>query len=95
MRLTAAARRLTSAALSVEAAASEAGYGSSAAFVRAFQREFGETPARWRRGRLDRDGPRADPRRSLPAPPSLAATAMLRSRGDARRNAATVSSQKS
>jgi AraC-like DNA-binding protein len=49
MRLTAIARRLSSAALSVERAAEEAGYGSSAAFVRAFQREFGETPARWRR----------------------------------------------
>jgi len=51
MRLTAIARRLASAALSVETAAEEAGYGSSAAFVRAFQREFGETPARWRRRR--------------------------------------------
>jgi len=51
MRLTAVARELTSATLSVEAAAEEAGYGSSAAFVRAFQREFGETPARWRRQR--------------------------------------------
>ena len=51
MRLTAIARRLASAALSVETAAEEAGYGSSAAFVRAFQREFGETPARWRRKR--------------------------------------------
>jgi len=53
LRLTAAARRLTGAALGVEAAALEAGYGSAAAFVRAFQREFGETPARWRRRRLD------------------------------------------
>ncbi len=51
MRLTAIARRLVSTALSVESAAEEAGYGSSAAFVRAFQREFGETPARWRRRR--------------------------------------------
>ncbi len=59
LRLTAAARRLTSADLSVEAAAFEAGYGSAAAFVRAFQREFGETPARWRRLRLGR----------LPLPP--------------------------
>jgi len=59
LRLTAAARRLTSAALSVEAAALEAGYGSAAAFVRAFQREFGETPARWRRRRLHREPPRS------------------------------------
>ncbi|MFI4934989.1 MAG: helix-turn-helix domain-containing protein [Caulobacterales bacterium] len=64
LRLTAAARRLASAALSVEAAAAEAGYGSSAAFVRAFQREFGETPARWRRLRADRDASLADLHRS-------------------------------
>ncbi|HTX49657.1 MAG TPA: AraC family transcriptional regulator, partial [Caulobacteraceae bacterium] len=49
MRLTSAAHRLARERLSVEAAADEAGYSSSAAFVRAFQREFGETPARWRR----------------------------------------------
>lgn len=55
LRLTAIARRMATTALSIEAAAEEAGYGSSAAFVRAFQREFGETPARWRRGRVDRD----------------------------------------
>lgn len=58
MRLTAIARRLSTAALSVESAAEEAGYGSSAAFVRAFQREFGETPARWRRRRSGRAGSR-------------------------------------
>jgi AraC-like DNA-binding protein len=51
MRLTAIARRLATEALSVEAAAEDAGYSSAAAFVRAFQREFGETPARWRRHR--------------------------------------------
>jgi AraC-like DNA-binding protein len=49
MRLTAVARQLATEPLSVEAAAEQAGYSSSAAFVRAFQREFGETPARWRR----------------------------------------------
>jgi len=54
MRLTAIARRLANAALSVGTAAEEAGYSSSAAFVRAFQREFGETPARWRRERAAR-----------------------------------------
>jgi AraC-like DNA-binding protein len=75
MRLTTAARRLASAALSVEATASEAGYGSAAAFVRAFQREFGETPARWRRRRLDRDEPRADLRRSVSGRLSSAAHA--------------------
>ena len=72
LRLTAAARRLTSAALSVEAAALEAGYGSAAAFVRAFQREFGEPPARWRRARLSRESPRPErPRRSVRVPPRL------------------------
>jgi AraC-like DNA-binding protein len=54
IRLTAAARRLAGASLSIDAAADEAGYSSAAAFVRAFQREFGETPARWRRHRSDR-----------------------------------------
>lgn len=49
MRLTAVARRLASSSLSVEDAAGEAGYSSAAAFVRAFEREFGETPARWRK----------------------------------------------
>lgn len=59
MRLTATARRLASEALSVEAAAEDAGYSSAAAFVRAFQREFGETPARWRRRRRgDETAPR-------------------------------------
>jgi AraC-like DNA-binding protein len=57
LRLTAIAHRLSSAAISIEAAAEEAGYGSSAAFVRAFQREFGETPARWRRDHGSRSGP--------------------------------------
>jgi AraC-like DNA-binding protein len=51
MRLTAIARRLAGESLSIEAAADAAGYSSAAAFVRAFQREFGETPARWRRQR--------------------------------------------
>jgi AraC-like DNA-binding protein len=59
MRLTAVARRLVADLLSVEAAADEAGYSSSAAFVRAFRREFGETPARWRR-RRESSGLRAE-----------------------------------
>lgn len=66
LRLTTIARRMASAQLSVEVAADEAGYSSSAAFVRAFQREFGETPARWRRGRTSRDE-HAAPRRPAPA----------------------------
>ena len=55
----ASARRIAGTTLSVEAAAEEAGYSSSAAFVRAFQREFGETPARWRRARALADDRRA------------------------------------
>ncbi len=62
LRLTAAAHRLASERLSVEVAADEAGYSSSAAFVRAFQREFGETPARWRRRRRDVEPLRAKAR---------------------------------
>lgn len=61
LRLTAIARRFAEEPLSVEAAAEEAGYSSSAAFVRAFQREFGQTPARWRR---QRPGPDTAGRRS-------------------------------
>ncbi len=65
MRLTAIARKLVVGAVSVEAAADEAGYSSAAAFIRAFQREFGETPARWRRqfeGRSPEAAPRRPPR---------------------------------
>lgn len=61
LRLTGIARRIASTSLTVDAAAEEAGYGSAAAFVRAFQREFGETPARWRRGRSGRGGRVGDP----------------------------------
>ncbi len=66
LRLTTVARRMASAQLSVEVAADEAGYSSSAAFVRAFQREFGETPARWRRGRTSRDDRKATRRTASP-----------------------------
>jgi AraC-like DNA-binding protein len=60
LRLTAVARRLASEGLSVEAAAEAAGYSSAAAFVRAFQRAFGETPAHWRRRRSP-DSPETSP----------------------------------
>ncbi|MFA7637732.1 MAG: AraC family transcriptional regulator [Parvibaculum sp.] len=49
LRLATVARRMAAEDLPVEAAAEAAGYRSAAAFVRAFQREHGETPARWRR----------------------------------------------
>jgi AraC family transcriptional activator of mtrCDE len=68
MRLTAVARQLASFDLSVEAAAEAAGYSSAAAFVRAFQREFGETPARWRRRRT-REG--AGRLRAAPPPRAI------------------------
>jgi len=67
LRLTAAARRIATTTLSVEAAAEEAGYSSSAAFVRAFQREFGETPARWRRARKSRNDRQIPVRVARPA----------------------------
>lgn len=51
LRLTTVARRLIDEPLGIESAADAAGYSSAAAFVRAFQREFGDTPARWRRRR--------------------------------------------
>lgn len=49
IRLTMTARSFLTEQLSVEEAADMAGYSSAAAFVRAFQREFGQTPAKWRR----------------------------------------------
>jgi len=49
LRFAEARRRMLIENLSVEAAGEIAGYSSSAAFVRAFQRQYGETPARWRR----------------------------------------------
>lgn len=52
IRLTMTARRLLTERLSIEEAADLAGYSSAAAFVRAFQREFGLTPAKWRRQQL-------------------------------------------
>jgi AraC-like DNA-binding protein len=78
MRLTATARRLATEALSVEAAAEDAGYSSAAAFVRAFQREFGETPARWRRRR------RGDETWSRRAAPQSPPQSTRRTRNEAR-----------
>jgi AraC-like DNA-binding protein len=70
LRLTNVARRMAAAQLSVELAADQAGYSSPAAFVRAFQREFGETPARWRRGRTSHDDRTAARRAPSPPPPT-------------------------
>ena len=50
-RLQLAARRLTSTPRSVAEIASEVGYESEAAFNRAFKREFGSPPAKFRRER--------------------------------------------
>lgn len=52
-RLTLAAQRLHRESTSLNRIAERVGYESQAAFTRAFKREFGVTPARWRReGRL-------------------------------------------
>lgn len=51
IRLALISRRLAIERLPLDAAAELAGYGSAAAFIRAFQREFNETPARWRAAR--------------------------------------------
>ncbi|MBS0521569.1 MAG: helix-turn-helix transcriptional regulator [Proteobacteria bacterium] len=48
IRLALIARKLTADNLPLDAAADLAGYNSTAAFIRAFRREFRETPARWR-----------------------------------------------
>jgi AraC-like DNA-binding protein len=51
-RLRQAAEALVHTRQSVEHIAEDAGYGSSAAFVRAFQRVYGQPPARWRSQRI-------------------------------------------
>ena len=48
-RLALAASRLRSGSTSLARIADEVGYESEAAFNRAFKREFGMPPARWRR----------------------------------------------
>jgi AraC-like DNA-binding protein len=48
LRLRAAAEALTAGAASIEEVAALAGYGSAAAFIRAFRRAYDTTPARWR-----------------------------------------------
>lgn len=48
IRLALVSRQLSTERLSIEDAAELAGYSSAAAFIRAFQREFHDTPARWR-----------------------------------------------
>lgn len=48
-RLARALRSLDNTNASIEKIALENGYGSAAAFIRAFNNEFGDTPARWRR----------------------------------------------
>lgn len=58
LRLEAAARALTSTAAPIGAIAKDVGYGSEAAFSRAFSRHFGLAPKTWRA-------------RGAPAPPSM------------------------
>jgi transcriptional regulator GlxA family with amidase domain len=49
IRLRRAAELLAHSDLSVDDAAAQAGYASSAAFIRAFNRAYGRSPAHWRR----------------------------------------------
>ncbi|MES1990137.1 MAG: AraC family transcriptional regulator [Pseudomonadota bacterium] len=49
LRLTHVTRKMLAEELSVEEASDMAGYSSSAAFIRAFSREFGTTPLQWRK----------------------------------------------
>jgi transcriptional regulator GlxA family with amidase domain len=48
LRLRSATEALTAGTASLEEVAALAGYGSAAAFVRAFRRAYDTTPARWR-----------------------------------------------
>jgi len=54
-RMQVAAQRLRECRRLVAQVAAEVGYESEAAFIRAFQREMGVSPARWRRGESERD----------------------------------------
>jgi AraC-like DNA-binding protein len=56
IRLRRAADLLAHTRLSVEDTASRAGYASSAAFVRAFRRAYGQSPARWRQAQAGAAG---------------------------------------
>lgn len=49
IRLTMIARQMMASSFSIEDAAFRAGYSSSAAFVRSFQKQFGVSPARWKK----------------------------------------------
>jgi AraC-like DNA-binding protein len=64
MRLRRAAAELAHTASSVEEIAARAGYGSSAAFIRAFSRAYALPPARWRAWHLS--APPLDARSILP-----------------------------
>jgi AraC-like DNA-binding protein len=57
-RVHVAARQLTELSVSVAEAAAGVGYASESAFYRAFRREFGMSPASWRR-RTGEPGPAA------------------------------------
>jgi AraC-like DNA-binding protein len=61
MRLRLAAAELAHTTLSVDEIASRAGYGSSAAFIRAFRRSYALPPARWRAEHLGARAPRNRP----------------------------------
>jgi AraC-like DNA-binding protein len=56
IRLRAAAETLDQRGANLEEAAAIAGYGSSAAFIRAFRRAYDATPAQWRAARLQQAG---------------------------------------
>ena len=87
LRLNRAALDLLDREVSVERAARRAGYGSQAAFTRAFRAEYGEPPARYRGawGEAERDGERERTayRVELMDRPTLR-VAMIEHRGDYR-----------
>mgnify|MGYP003626487175 CR=1 FL=1 len=57
IRLTMIARQMMASSFSIEDAAFRAGYSSSAAFVRSFQKQFGVSPARWKRQQNEKKNP--------------------------------------
>jgi AraC-like DNA-binding protein len=56
-RLRVAADSLAHSDRAIKFVAESAGFGSTPAFTRAFKREFGESPAKWRRKKTIREPP--------------------------------------
>jgi AraC-like DNA-binding protein len=75
-RLDLAAGLLASTHGTIAQVAAETGYKSEAAFNRAFRRQFGDPPAKYRRERVGADGPRAQGKKLAKHGPAVRATSV-------------------